>query len=146
MFTDEKEKLVKNLESYLFRNISEVTDFMIIISNTLKKYEESVKKQRNGIYENSINFIMSYVLDSKKLKISENARIVPSMIDAMFYCFPYGNPKGSSAIMIEGFKFFQKSCLELDILNHPSWIKWLKETKGEEYYQWMEKVLTCEIN
>ena len=146
MFTDEKEKLIKDLESYLFRNISEVTDFMIIISNTLKKYEESVKRQRNGIYENSINFIMSYILDSKKLKSSKNDYIIPSMIDVMFYCFPYGDPKGNSSIMIEGFKFFQKSCLELDILNDPSWVKWLKETKGEEYYQWMKEVLNYEVN
>ena len=139
--TSEKDKITKKLDEYLQNNPSDAPHFLNVISEALEKYGESVKKQRNGMAQNAILYIMGFVLDSKKLKKLGADNSVTSMIDAMFYCFPNGSPEYHAPIMKEGFKYFQECCLKINILDNENWCDWLRKVKGNEYYEWMGKVL-----
>lgn len=140
MFNRE-EKLLLQVKEYIKNNPSSSTRFLDVISQGLKDFEESVKKSRDNLASNAISPLLAGLKYNKRFQ-KFGHESVPFLIDAMFYQFPKGMPTLHSQGERDAFIQFRDWCIEDDyITKHRDWVE---QTKGKEYYEWMQKVVSYE--
>lgn len=139
-----KKKLIKQLFDYLKDRPEEATDFLNVITEALKEYRESVKKERNTLAINSIELTISFLGKESNERLHKVGAdmYVPLLIDAFYYSLPDPRhlSRGSNSFK-ERFKEFKDMCKELSILTDEKWVSWLRDVKGQEYLEWMKKLL-----
>ena len=140
-----KEDLLKEVEKYLMAKPEDSPEFLATIGKAMESYKTRVLELRNNQAENAISCSISFLLDSKKFKSLEETRVC-YLIDLLFYIMPTGNIGAHSEAVRKVVAEFRKICKDIDILNNPSWTSWLEQTKGDEYYEWVKKVLEEEKN
>ena len=138
---NKKQELLKN---YLSKHPSDAPEFLSIVSEALKNYEESVKKQRNYLASNAILYTMGYTISSKRItdkKMYDSKMIFMSLFDSMFLSFPDPTDLTHASILMDGLDVFVKSCEEENVLTSDSWSNWLKDVAGSEKTKWLTELI-----
>jgi hypothetical protein len=144
---DIKKKLIKQLHEYLKDRPEEATDFLDVVSQALKDYRESVKKERDTLAINSIGLTISFLGKESNERLHKVGAdmYIPLLIDAFYYALPDPrNLNHGSVSFRERFKEFKDKCIEVSILTDEKWVSWLRDIKGKDYLEWMKKLLLPE--
>lgn len=139
----EKKDILDKLLPYLEKHPEDAPDFLNAITTALKSYKEGVAKQRSNLAQNALGFVISQTTEEsyKRWKKAPVDMKIPMMIDAVFYLVPGGKIHNHSSAELKAIQMFRQWCLDEQVLTNEKWYSWLRNTKGEEYYQWMINLL-----
>lgn len=134
----------EDLKNYLVSNPSDAPEFLSVVSEALKEFEDNLKKQREGIFSNAVINTMGYVLSSKRItdkRMYDSHLILTSLINSIYISFPDPKRLEHAQIMKDGLGVFVKACEEEDVLNSEDWSLWLENYLGDEKTKWLSEII-----
>lgn len=127
-----KEILFQALSNHLRQSPEDAPEALQVVSDALTLFRASVEKRRNGQALNAINDLV-WMIECPR----ESGRVDTPwhLLTTCMLAFPNGLAGHSQAAAKFWGRFLER------VRRHPVDLTWLREVRGEEYYEWWQRVV-----